>query len=123
MPYRRLGSSGLQVSAMGLGTWKFGYPETGDGARTNEQESLQILDRALELGVTFWDTANRYNASSGNSERVLGTWLRSNPEQRRNVAIATKLGGYHGRPHAQPLHAVSGQYPGVRVRLTGPPWL
>ena len=70
MPYRFLGRSGLRVSSVGLGTWKIGYPETGDGARVNEKVALQILDRAIEVGVTFWDTANRYNASSGNSERI-----------------------------------------------------
>jgi 1-deoxyxylulose-5-phosphate synthase len=93
MPFQRLGSSGLRVSKIGLGTWKFGYPETGDGARVNQKTAFEIFDRALELGVTFWDTANRYNASSGNSERVIGDWLKINPAQRRNIVIATKLFG------------------------------
>ncbi len=93
MPYRYLGRSGLRVSNVGLGTWKIGYPETGDGARVDEKTALQILDRAVDLGVTFWDTANRYNASSGNSERVIGTWMQQNPDQRRNVVLATKVFG------------------------------
>lgn len=93
MPYRYLGNSGLRVSNVGLGTWKMGHPHTGDGSRTDEKTSLQIFDRAIELGVTFWDTANRYNASSGNSERVIGTWLDNNPNQRRDVILATKLFG------------------------------
>ncbi len=88
--YNRMGQSGLKVSEIGLGTWKFGYPERGDGARSDERDSLRILDAALDLGVTFWDTANRYNNMSGNSERIIGTWLRANPDQRRNVIIATK---------------------------------
>jgi len=97
MPYRRLGSSGLQVGNVGLGTWKFGYPETGDGARVNEKTAFMIFERAIELGVTFWDTANRYNMGSGNSERLIGKWLTSNPNQRRNVVIATKVfGGMDG---------------------------
>ena len=97
MPYRTLGRSGLRASNVGLGTWKFGFPETGDGARVNEKTAYQIFDRAVELGVTFWDTANRYNAASGNSERLIGRWLAANPDQRRNVVIATKVfGGMDG---------------------------
>lgn len=97
MPYRRLGRSGLLVSNIGLGTWKFGYPETGDGARVDEKTAFQIFDRAMELGVTFWDTANRYNFGSGNSERLIGRWLQKNPDQRRNIILATKIfGGMDG---------------------------
>ncbi len=93
MPYQRLGSSGLRVARVGLGTWKFGYPERQDGSRVGRDAAFRILDRALELGVTFWDTANRYNESSGNSERVLGEWFRQHPGERRNIVLATKLGG------------------------------
>ncbi|GAP15804.1 predicted oxidoreductase [Longilinea arvoryzae] len=97
MPYRRLGQSGLRVSNVGLGTWKFGYPETGDGARVDEKTAFEIFDRAIELGVTFWDTANRYNFGSGNSERLIGKWLANNPDQRRNIVLATKIfGGMDG---------------------------
>lgn len=97
MPYRRLGNSGLQVSNVGLGTWKYGYPETGDGARVDENTAFQIFDRAVELGVTFWDTANRYNFGSGNSERLIGKWFDNNPGQRRNIILATKIfGGMDG---------------------------
>ena len=91
MPYLQLGRSGLRVSRVGLGTWKIGRPETGDGARVDEKTALKIFDRAIELGVTFWDTANRYNDSSGNSERVIGNWFQQNPDQRRNVVLATKM--------------------------------
>lgn len=93
MPYRYLGRSGLRVSNVGLGTWKIGHPETGDGARVDGKTALEMLDRAVELGVTFWDTANRYNASSGNSERVIGSWMAQNRDQRRNVVLATKVFG------------------------------
>lgn len=93
MPYRILGSSGLRVSNVGLGTWKIGYPETGDGSRVEPETAFKIFDRAVELGVTFWDTANRYNNSSGNSERIIGTWMTNNPDQRRNIVLATKLYG------------------------------
>ncbi len=93
MPYQKLGKSGLSVSLIGLGTWKFGYPETGDGARVNETDGLAILNRAHEVGVTFWDTANRYNAASGNSERIIGRWLTENPQKRRDLVLATKISG------------------------------
>ncbi|WP_276361518.1 aldo/keto reductase [Daejeonella sp. H1SJ63] len=93
MPYRVLGKSGLKVSDIGLGTWKMGYPESGDGSRIDEKSSFKIFDRALELGVTFWDTANRYNNASGNSERIIGKWFKKNPDQRRNVVLATKMAG------------------------------
>lgn len=98
MPYRQLGKTGLRVSAVGLGTWKYGYPETGDGSRVNREASQEIFDRAWELGVTFWDTANRYNLGSGNSERVMGQWLAANPDKRRDIIVASKVwGGMDGR--------------------------
>jgi aryl-alcohol dehydrogenase-like predicted oxidoreductase len=93
MPFRRYGSSGLRVSSIGLGTWKIGYPQTGDASRVDEKTAFRIFDRAIEEGVTFWDTANRYNNSSGNSERVIGRWFRKNPGLRRTVELATKIYG------------------------------
>lgn len=103
MPYRYLGESGLRSPAIGLGTWKFGFPDTGDGARVDEQTAMHILDRAAELGVLFWDTANRYNAASGNSERILGRWFAANPERRRDVVLATKTHG--GMDGTTPNHS------------------
>ena len=47
MPYRLLGRSGLRVSSMGLGTYKIGYPDTGDGSRIDEKNAFKILDRAV----------------------------------------------------------------------------
>ncbi|HEX2981009.1 MAG TPA: aldo/keto reductase [Anaerolineaceae bacterium] len=102
MPFLPLGGSGLWTPRVGLGTWKFGRPETGDEARVDQPTALRIFDRALELGVTFWDTAPRYNNASGNSERVIGAWLRANPDQRRNVIIATKV--YGGMDGLTPNH-------------------
>jgi aryl-alcohol dehydrogenase-like predicted oxidoreductase len=102
MPYLQMGDSGLWTSIIGLGTWKYGRPETGDQSRVNQTDALKIFDRALELGVTFWDTAPRYNNASGNSERVIGEWFRANPDQRRNVVIATKV--YGGMDGLTPNH-------------------
>lgn len=103
MPYRRLGTSGLRASNIGLGTWKFGFPETGDSSRVGAKEAMAIFDKAVEEGVTFWDTANRYNNASGNSERLIGQWFRSNPDQRRNVLVATKV--YGGMDGVSPNHS------------------
>ena len=98
MPYRRLGRSGLKVSNVGFGTWKIGYPETGDDSRVDAKAAMKMFDRAIELGVTHWDTANRYNNASGNSERIIGLWFKANPDQRRDVVLATKMfGGMDGR--------------------------
>jgi aryl-alcohol dehydrogenase-like predicted oxidoreductase len=93
MPYRLFGDTGLRVSNIGLGTWKIGYPETGDGSRVNEKAAFRVFDTAVDKGVTFWDTANRYNNSSGNSERIIGKWFAANPDQRRNIELATKIYG------------------------------
>lgn len=103
MPYRFLGNSGLRVSNVGLGTWKFGFPETGDGARVDRVMGLKMLDEALQAGVTFWDTANRYNNASGNSERIIGEWFENNPDQRRNIVLATKIFG--GMDGVSPNHS------------------
>lgn len=93
MPFRFFGSTGLRVSSVGLGTWKIGYPQTGDGSRVDEKTAFAIFDKAVEEGVTFWDTANRYNNSSGNSERIIGRWFRKHPGERRNIELATKIYG------------------------------
>ena len=91
MPYRRMGKSGLWVSEIGLGLWKWGYPSY-DGSRVDEHSGFKILDRALELGVTHWDTANSYNMGSGNCERLLGRYFKSRgPRVRERVILATKI--------------------------------
>jgi aryl-alcohol dehydrogenase-like predicted oxidoreductase len=91
MNYRRMGHTGLWVSEVGLGLWKWGNPSY-DGSRVGEHEGFQILDRAVELGVTHWDTANSYNASSGNSERLLGRYFQSRGQRTRDqVVLATKV--------------------------------
>ncbi len=102
MPFKPLGNSGLWLPRVGLGTWKFGMPETGDESRVDQATAMHIFDRAIELGVTFWDTAPRYNNASGNSERVIGSWFRNNPDQRRNVVIASKV--YGGMDGLTPNH-------------------
>jgi len=91
MKCRQVGGSGLWVSEVGLGLWKWGDPSY-DGSRVGDHEGFKILDRALELGVFFWDTANSYNMGSGNSERVLGRYFASRGgEVRDRVVLATKV--------------------------------
>jgi aryl-alcohol dehydrogenase-like predicted oxidoreductase len=74
-----------------LGLWKWGDPGY-DGSRVGEHEGFRILDRALELGVTHWDTGNSYNMGSGNSERLLGRYFSSRGRRvRERVILATKV--------------------------------
>lgn len=91
MNYRTCGGSGLWLSEIGLGLWKWGDP-TYDGSRIGEHDGFAVLDRALELGITHWDTANAYNNSSGNSERLLGRYFSSRDSHTRDaVVLATKV--------------------------------
>lgn len=91
MPCRRVGHSGLFVSEIGLGMWKWGDPSY-DGSRIGDHEGFQVLDRALALGVFHWDNACSYNMGSGNSERLLGRYFSSrSPLVREQVVLATKI--------------------------------
>jgi aryl-alcohol dehydrogenase-like predicted oxidoreductase len=89
---RVLGRSGMRVSALGMGCWAIGGPATrgqdavGWGA-VDDAESTRAIHRALDLGVTFFDTADTYGA--GHSEIVLGRALAG---RRKDVVIATKFG-------------------------------
>jgi aryl-alcohol dehydrogenase-like predicted oxidoreductase len=88
---RNLGKSGIEVSALGMGCWAIGGPfwrgETPLGwGQVDDNESLRAIQRTLDLGVTFFDTANVYG--TGHSERVLGRALASRRDQ---VVIATKF--------------------------------
>lgn len=89
---RRLGKSDIQVSATGLGCWAIGGPfwkgTTPVGwSQVNDDESIRAIHRALELGITFFDTADIYGC--GHSERVVAQALAG---RRREVVIATKFG-------------------------------
>ena len=91
MKCRHVGGSGLWASEVGLGLWKWGDPSY-DMSRVGDHVGFKILDRALELGVFFWDTANSYNFGSGNSERLLGRYFASSGKKARDmVVLATKI--------------------------------
>ncbi|HSS09213.1 MAG TPA: aldo/keto reductase [Acidimicrobiales bacterium] len=84
MNYRHLGRSGLKVSPLCLGTMNF-------GPRTSEADSFVIMDKALETGINFFDTANRYGGTE--TESIIGRWFRQGGERREKVVLATKVYG------------------------------
>jgi aryl-alcohol dehydrogenase-like predicted oxidoreductase len=91
METARLGRTGLQVSRLCLGTMNFG-PLTG------EQDSFAIMDRALELGINFFDTANVYGWKKGEgwTEQIVGRWLAQGGGRREQIVLATKVYGSMG---------------------------
>ncbi|SMQ15880.1 Aldo/keto reductase family protein [Streptomyces sp. Ag82_O1-12] len=90
---RPLGRGGIEVSALGFGCWAIGGEwQAADGqplgrGRVDDEESVRAVRRALDLGVTFFDTADTYGA--GHSERVLGRAL---GKRRADAVVATKWG-------------------------------
>jgi len=93
MKYVPLGRSGLKVSRLCLGTMNF-------GPHTSERDSFAIMDRALELGIQFFDTANVYGGQKGEglTEQILGRWLAQGGGRRERVVLATKVFGDMERP-------------------------
>jgi len=83
MEYRNLGRTGVKVSPLCLGAMNFGGP-------TTEADSCRIIERALEGGINFIDTANVYNA--GESENIVGRALKANG-RRDSIVLATKVHG------------------------------
>jgi len=95
MDYIKLGKSGLKVSRICLGCMSYGVPEQGSHPWSlDEDTSRPFLQRALELGINFFDTANVY--SDGTSEEIVGRALRDFAS-REEVVLATKV---HGRMRA-----------------------
>ena len=89
MEYTHLGETGLEVSRLCLGTMNFG---SGEPWMVDDREhSLSVIERALELGITFFDTANVY--SQGESEEILGEALADADRDRAELAVATKVYG------------------------------
>jgi aryl-alcohol dehydrogenase-like predicted oxidoreductase len=91
MKYRQLGSTGTQVSVLCLGAMTFGEADEKSFMHkvgSSEEESFAVLDRALDAGINFVDTADVYG-QDGLSERVLGRWLASR-KAREKVVLATK---------------------------------
>ena len=91
MEYVRLGNTGLEVSRICLGCMTYGDSNRGNHAWTmDEASSRPLLQKALEMGITFFDTANVY--SDGRSEEIVGRAIRDF-SRREDLVIATKLNG------------------------------
>ena len=90
MQYTHLGRTGLQVSRFCLGTMNF-------GPFTSEADSFAIIDKALELGINFFDTANVYGRKLGQgiTEQIIGRWL-AQGGRRERIVLATKVYGRMG---------------------------
>ncbi len=88
MNYSTLGRSNLSVSKICLGTMHFGPYAT-------QEDAFHIMDRALDLGINFWDTANVYGGAGarGRSEEIIGNWFAQRQGGRDRVVLATKV--YH----------------------------
>ena len=86
MEYRHLGRLGLKVSPLCLGTMNF-------GPQTSEPDSHAIMDRALEHGINFFDTANVYGQRKGvgTTETIVGKWFAKGDGRRDKVVLATKV--------------------------------
>jgi aryl-alcohol dehydrogenase-like predicted oxidoreductase len=85
MEQRRLGNSGLEVSAVGLGCMSIGIADVYTSSAQDETKAVELVRRALDLGINFLDTANIY----GDSEIKAGKALRG---RRDSVVLATKFG-------------------------------
>src|SRR5882762_6393860 len=91
MQYTNLGRTGLKVSRLCLGTLNF-------GPQTSEEDSHRIMDRALELGINFFDTADVYGWKKGEgwTEQIIGRWFALGGGRREKVVLATKVYGEMG---------------------------
>jgi aryl-alcohol dehydrogenase-like predicted oxidoreductase len=91
MEFTQLGRTGLKVSRLCLGTMNF-------GPQTNEKDSFAIMDKALELGLNFFDTANVYGWKTGEglTEQIVGRWFALGGGRREKVVLATKVYGKMG---------------------------
>ena len=101
MEYTNLGRTGLKVSRLCLGTMNF-------GPHTTEEDSYAIMDKALELGINFFDTANVYGWKMGEgvTEQILGRWLAQGGKRRESIVLATKVYNRMGEgPNDQRLSA------------------
>jgi len=107
MNYRRFGRKDWQVSEVGFGMWGM-----GEWTGRDDDESRRSLNRAVELGCTFFDTAWAYG--SGRSERLLGELVRSHPQTR--LYTATKIPPKNRKWPARPQDGLDDTYPPYHIR-------
>lgn len=103
MNYTHLGRTGLVVSRFCLGTMNF-------GPQTTEPDSFAIMDRAHELGINFFDTANNYGwqLGEGITEKIVGRWFDQGGGRREKTVLATKVYSKMGEwPNEEKLSALS----------------
>jgi aryl-alcohol dehydrogenase-like predicted oxidoreductase len=103
MDYVQLGRTGLKVSRLCLGTMNF-------GPKTTEEDSFAIMDKALDLGINFFDTANTYGWKKGEgwTEQIIGRWFAQGGGRREKVVLATKVYGKMGEwPNHSRLSALN----------------
>src|SRR5208283_934331 len=94
--HKRLGRRGVLVSNLCLGTMNFGN-------QTNEKDAFAIMERALELGINFFDTADVYGwVPRGLTEEILGRWFAQGGGRREAVVLATKVYNPADREGEQP---------------------
>jgi len=102
MEFAQLGRTGLKVSRFCLGTMNF-------GPQTSEKDSFAIMDKALELGINFFDSANVYGwkVGEGITEHIVGRWFAQGGGRREKTVIATKVFGRMGNwPNQSRLSAL-----------------
>ncbi|SIR74693.1 aldo/keto reductase [Natronorubrum thiooxidans] len=90
MEYTTLGNTGMTVSNLCFGTWRFGR-ETGGVIETDREEAFELLDAAWDHGINFIDTANVYGDPNGTSEQWIGDWLADRDHDREDLVIASKV--------------------------------
>src|SRR5258708_9796181 len=97
MDYRRLGSTGLRISRLGLGCGNFGGIGSAPaffGMGETEAQAFDLMDRAFDAGINFFDTANAYGG--GRSQTYIGRWLEAEGPAGRHQPVL----------HSQEVHPV-----------------
>ncbi len=96
LPIRRLGRTGYRVTALGIGGWLGALDDSDATLAEREASGIEAVRRAVELGVTYFDTSPAY----GDAERILGLGLQAlTPADRRRLRLASKAGTHPQRRH------------------------